>query len=197
MPKAQVKISPKQRILNETIDLIGKECKLKFTTRELSKKADVNLASINYYYNSKGELVKQAEEFLTEKIEAAYAELGNTKRAAKENLMRWADSMVDLLIDYPGVMYVWSWKVIIGKHASKDFLDIFYSPENPVTKVLAKAMPKVKPELVNFKSIQLVSDIMNPFIFNQSAEGKRFFDMKSDKSRKQFLELAIDSALTA
>jgi TetR/AcrR family transcriptional regulator, regulator of cefoperazone and chloramphenicol sensitivity len=197
MPKTQVKVSPKQRILNETIDLIGKDCKLKFTTRELSKKADVNLASINYYYNSKGELVKQAEEFLTEKIEKAYAELGNTKRDVKDNLMQWADSMIDLLIEYPGVMYVWSWKVIIGKHATKDFLDIFYSPENPITKVLTKAMPKAKPELVNYKSIQLVSDIMNPFIFNQSAIGKRYFDMKSDKSRKQYLEMAINSALSA
>ena len=197
MPKIQVKVTPKQRILNETIDLIGKDCKLKFTTRQLSKKADVNLASINYYYNSKGELVKQAEEFLAEKIEKAYAELGNTKRDVKENLMHWADSMIDLLIEYPGVMYVWSWKVIIGKHATKDFLDIFYSPENPITKVLGKALPKAKPELVNFKSIQLVSDIMNPFIFNQSAMGKRYFDMKSDKSRKQYLEMAINSALSA
>jgi TetR/AcrR family transcriptional regulator, regulator of cefoperazone and chloramphenicol sensitivity len=195
MAKTQEKVEPRKRILDETIHLIGKECKLKFTTRELSKRADVNLASINYYYNSKNQLVNQAEEFFTTLVDEAYAELGNSKRTPRENLIHWADHLVKTLIEYPGIMYVWSWKVIIGKQATTNFLELFYSSENPVTKMLSKAHTKAKPEMINFKSIQLVSDILNPFVFHQGPKGKKFFDMTNEKSRKQYIELAVDSAL--
>ncbi len=195
--KKAEKIGARDRIINETKYLMGKECKLKFTTRDLSKKADVNLASINYYYGSKAALVKRVEEEFYQLVEDVYSELNNNKRKPNENLQIWAEQLVKLLIEYPGIMYIWSYKVIVGKDTSKQFLDLFYSPDNPVTKIISKQLPKEKPEIVNFKSIQLVSDILNPFVFNQNPQGKKYFDMKNEKSRKQYIEYAVESALKA
>ncbi len=198
MAKKSEKNKPLNRILSETRNLIGKECKLKFTTRELSKKADVNLASINYYYNSKGQLVDVVEKDFHKMIEDVYVELENNKRNAKENLTAWAEKMVKLFIDLPGVMYIWPWKVITGKDADRTLLDMFYSKNNLVTKTLSKALPKVKPEIVNFKSIALVTNLMNPFIYvkGKTTETNQYFNMSNEKSRKQYLELVLKEALS-
>ncbi len=198
MAKKSEKNKPLNRILSETRNLIGKECKLKFTTRELSKKADVNLASINYYYNSKGQLVDVVEKDFHKMIQDVYAELENTKRNAKENLTEWAEKLVKLFIDLPGVMYIWPWKVIIGKDADRTLLDMLYSKNNLLTKTLSKALPKAKPEIVNFKSISLVTNLMNPFIYvrGKTAESNQYFNMNNEKSRKQYVELVLNEALS-
>lgn len=47
----------RSKIISVAIDLIGRHSNLNITTREIAKKANVNLAAINYYFRSKENLL--------------------------------------------------------------------------------------------------------------------------------------------
>jgi AcrR family transcriptional regulator len=59
MPEAGAE-STRVRILNAALDLIEREGISKVTTRAIAELAEVNIASINYYYRSKDALIDEA-----------------------------------------------------------------------------------------------------------------------------------------
>ncbi|MCG8541796.1 MAG: TetR/AcrR family transcriptional regulator, partial [Clostridia bacterium] len=65
----QENIDAKERIMNTMVELLLERKDVnKITTREVAKLANVNSASINYYYKSKDNLVFKAVEICIENI---------------------------------------------------------------------------------------------------------------------------------
>ena len=79
----------KDDILNTVINILDeKEDIDKITTREIARRANVNCALINYYFNSKQELVRQAVELCMQKIiDDVYQKSINEKISAVDKLI--------------------------------------------------------------------------------------------------------------
>jgi AcrR family transcriptional regulator len=53
----------KSRIITVAVEIIGKEGNFNVTVRDIARRAEVNLASINYHYRSKDNLLHEVEQF--------------------------------------------------------------------------------------------------------------------------------------
>ena len=62
------KTDAKDKIIKAFLDLISEKGNAKVTVREISKRADVNLASINYHFRTTQNLFNEVENYFTDKI---------------------------------------------------------------------------------------------------------------------------------
>ena len=57
------------KMMATALDMIGKQANLNFTIREFAKRAGVNLASVNYYFRSKENLISEIESLLKSQLQ--------------------------------------------------------------------------------------------------------------------------------
>ena len=94
------------KILETAANIIGRERNINLTIREIAKRAEVNIASVNYYFRSKEKLIYEVELLMLEKISQIFSMLSDDRPNIRKRLISWADSYVKRLLEYPGIIYL-------------------------------------------------------------------------------------------
>ena len=63
------KLEARERIIKAVLKIIGQKGAVKFTVREISKVANVNLSAVNYYFRSTKNLLNEVETYFAEKVQ--------------------------------------------------------------------------------------------------------------------------------
>ena len=69
------RIDTQDKIISTAIDMIGRQINLDFTIRSIAEKANVNLASVNYYFRSKDNLINEVEKHFVRESRRIYEEI--------------------------------------------------------------------------------------------------------------------------
>ncbi|MBY9080316.1 TetR family transcriptional regulator [Paenibacillus sp. HN-1] len=93
----------KQQILDATVALIREEGIAGLTLRRIAAKAGSNLALVNYYYNSKDNLLEEATRVLISGFDDAFGALENESLPPRERLLGFFKAYVGYLQQYPGL----------------------------------------------------------------------------------------------
>ncbi|WP_129724924.1 TetR/AcrR family transcriptional regulator [Xylanivirga thermophila] len=109
------KMDTKSRIMATAIDIMGRNANIDVTIREIARQANVNIASINYYFGSKEQLFIEVENTLVGGIDDIYGLLSDNSNSMRVNLINWADDLMQYLLEYPGIIFLWASRVI--KHS--------------------------------------------------------------------------------
>ncbi len=98
------KIPPRQIILEAVVTCIEKYGIDKVTTRKIAQEAGTNLASINYYFRSKDELVNEALSMtIKHMMEDVFSAIENTAQTFEETLQSVFFYLLDGSIRFPGI----------------------------------------------------------------------------------------------
>ncbi len=185
--------SSREKILHAVIDFIGKEKQVRPTVREIAARADVNAAAINYYFRTKENLFAEAESILATMLTDNYAILDNHSIEVRERLFCWADSMMEFIMEYPGILLVLGLKVF--QDESRDLSLFITAAEEKLIGVLEEANPSVK-EGIPLKVQQLMACVIYPVLIQSGIGNDKMIDMQNSTQRQAYLESVFSSILS-
>ena len=185
----------RERIIKAVLVLIGEKGDINPTVREIAQKANVNLASINYYFRSKKKLLTEVEKYFTEEINQITSLLNDENIKKVERILMWANEMMTQLAEYPGIIWMLASKVINRNSIDKSMKKFINIKHSPLKKLVIEITGNKDDKLASLKAIQIFSGIINPLIM-QYGVGKGFgIDFRDKKIRKRHLDTFIKSIL--
>ena len=185
----------RERIIKAVLVLIGEKGDINPTVREIAQKANVNLASINYYFRSKKNLFTEVEKYFVEKINQITSMLNDENIKKVERILMWANEMMTQLAEYPGIIWMLASKVLNKNSVDKSMKKFINIKHSPLKKLVIEITGNKDDTLASLKAIQIFSGIINPLIM-QYGVGKGFgIDFRDKKIRKRHLDTFIKSIL--
>jgi AcrR family transcriptional regulator len=93
-----------EKIIERTIYLIGRKGTTDVPVREIARAAGVNVAAINYYFDSKEQMLQVVEERFIADAATVLGKVYDTRTPPEQRLLAWADEVMQYLLDYPGIL---------------------------------------------------------------------------------------------
>ena len=189
------KIDAKDKIIEAFLELISEKGNAKVTVREISKRADVNLASINYHFRTTQNLFNEVENYFTDKIFQINKIFEDSDLNSKQAILTWSKELMNLIYDNPGILWIISNK-IIKKDRSDSFMGKLIQDNKTPLNDLIKDVTGIKnTQTQTLKTIQIISGIIGPLILYYGI-GKEFgINLKDAKIRDSYTETLIESIL--
>ena len=185
----------RERIIKAVLVLIGEKGDINPTVREIAQKANVNLASINYYFRSKKNLLTEVEKYFAEEINQITSMLNDENIKKVKRIFMWANEMMTQLAEYPGIIWMLASKVINKNSVDKSMKKFINIKNSPLKKLVIEITGNKDDTLASLKAIQIFSGMINPLIM-QYGVGKGFgIDFRDKKIRKRYLDTLIKSIL--
>lgn len=197
MGKNTDRTEAKERIIKAFLDIIGQKGDLRVTVRDISKKANVNLAAVNYYFRTKQNLLDEIEKYFFKKVFDNNQILDDLSLSPKQRILNWAQGIIVLLDQNPGIIWVIANKVI-KKEKDSIFLNEFIHQKDQRISRLIKTITGINdPKLLSIKTSQIISGITSPLIFFYGL-GKEFdFNLDNTENLILYTETLINSILNA
>lgn len=192
-------INTKEKILSTTIELYG--IKGDITVREICEKAGVNVASINYHFGSKDNLLKEVEKHYSRLLFNIQNEIIMDKaKESRRKLIDWANALMKFVLDYPALIMLVTNLVLQDESYNPEIINKFLaskeSKEN-IQKIIYSITKIDNKEILNFKYMQLFSGVIGPIIFqmipNIKDTNKVFIDLNNEGERKKYIENLVDT----
>lgn len=187
------KMDTQSKIIATAIDMIGKQANLNFTIREIAEKANVNLASVNYYFRSKENLLVEIERIFTCETQLIYDDLYSLDVSPRERIRNWACKIMEQILEYPGIIFLLVTKLLQNREQNAGVTSLIENSESSLMPVL-KEMTGITDDIaISAKALQLLSGVIAPVLFYH-ATGKSFkVNICSPSERLAYIESLIDS----
>lgn len=194
-------LDTRTKILQTTIDIVG--LKGEVTIREITEKAGVNVAAINYHFGNKNNLLKEVENYYSDLLYNSQEKILKDEAAApREILLNWAHGLLNFMFSYPA---------LIGLIVNLTTEDKSYNPVliqkiylNKEIQVMVEETIKEStgidnPKLLNYKYLQLFSGILGPVVnrlVTQTFDGApSSMDFNSREELDEYIGLLIESVV--
>lgn len=191
-------LNTKEKVLFATIELYG--TKGDMTVRQICDKAGVNVASINYHFGSKENLLKEVEKYYSGLLYDMQKKIiMDDLKAPREKLIDWANILMKFVLDYPALIMLVANLVLQDENYNTNMVDKILgdveSKENIQNTI--RSITKIEDkEILNFKYMQLFSGVIGPIIFqmipNIKDTNKVFIDLKEEVERKKYINNLVD-----
>lgn len=190
------------KILQAAIDIVG--LKGEVTIREIAEKAGVNVASINYYFGNKNNLLKEVESYFSEILyNMQYKILEGDNISSNEKLVKWTKSFIDFLFEFPSLFG------LIGELSIEDkdykplvIQKIYLNKElQERIKELIKEETGIKNDkILNYKYVQLFSGIVglviSRIVSDTFGDDESIFDINKREELNEYANLLINGVLS-
>ena len=190
----------KELILKTTIELISK--KGDATIREIAEKAKVNVASINYHFGNKNNLLKEVESYFSETLYRVQNNvLENPDLDAEEKIIQWAFELMEFMFKYPSIVSLIS-KLVNEENAySPAILDRVYMNSEIIEKLsmLISVVTNINDEkIIQFKYLQIFSGILGP-VLNELLftiyRKENTLSMRNENIREEYIRYLVRTNL--
>jgi TetR/AcrR family transcriptional regulator, regulator of cefoperazone and chloramphenicol sensitivity len=183
------------RILEAAAEIIGRERNLNLTIREVAARAGVNIASINYHFQSKENLLSEVEMLLMENIGHVYTHLGDPGANSATRLINWANNLIKHLIDYPGIIYLIGTRILEKEQTGiNQYLSLMDRDLAPLVKELSGTNDD---DTVALKVLQLISGVVYPVLITSSSDQTAGINISDEKTRLAYVSQLVASIRTA
>jgi AcrR family transcriptional regulator len=181
------------KIIATAIEMIGRQVNLNCTIREIAEKAGVNLASVNYYFRSKDNLIYEVEQHFVRENRLIYEELKKSGLRPEEQIREWALKTMDRMIEYPGIIFLIVTRLLNDRGEKEGIAELINTLEQNLIPVIKRLIGTDDELTVSVKIMQLFSGVIGPVLLYYGA-GKTFnIDIKNSKDRLKYIQSLIDS----
>jgi len=180
------KPTTKQVILEAVVACIEKYGIDKLTTRKIAEEAGTNVASINYHFRSKEELVTETLSMtIKHMMEDVYASIDDTQHPFEKNLEDIFFYLLDGCLRFPGISTAHLYQAIsvrqydsVGAQAIRNVFD-------RLVEKAVKQYPKRNAEEIRLRLSQILSSIMFSMLApNFLSVAKKFQLTSSENARR-------------
>lgn len=188
----------RDRILDTTLALIGKEGAAKITVRRISTQAKVNVAAINYYFGSKEELVEEVLRKLREQMDQHFVILDQEDLDCRERLFRFGTAIMGFLMDYPGISLIMFKASMQNSSQPHHLMQNELERQQKVLSLIARCTGIEDPLLLSIKSAILYSSILHPIFSHKPKPSQHStVDFTDSGFRENYVRILIDGIVKA
>ena len=189
------KLSKKDKIINAALKIITEKGNLNFTIREVILDADVNIASVNYYFGTKRKLIQEVEKKFIDTFNEFQNILKNHQIPPKQRLIQWANNLLENLINNPGIVLILSNKLILTEQFDES-IDFFIQENNRHLSAIIKSITGIEEEeQIQLKIMRVNADLFFPMLFTKNSEQIFGFSISEVAIRNKYIISVIDSIL--
>lgn len=194
-------ITTQEKILSAAIQLYGSKGDM--TTREVAKKAGVNIAAINYHFHSKENLLKAVEKHYSHLLYEMQNEIiKDPNTSPKDKLIIWANNLMEFMFECPALISLVTNLVLQDESYNPEIIKKFFINiefKEKVEEIISSITNIDDLEIINYKYIQLFSGILGPIILqvipNISGTNRVFIDFSIEDERMKYIKNLIDTIL--
>ena len=155
------KTPPRQLIIEAVVACIEKYGIDKLTTRKIAEEAGTNIASINYYFRSKEELVAETlTTTINHMMEDVFAAIADTGKPFEETLREVFFYLIDGATRFPGISTAHLYAAVVEKRYDSPGGQAIVRVFERLAERAVKELPQKDPEEIRFQMAQVVSSIM-------------------------------------
>lgn len=157
----------KDIILKTTIELINSEGFDNITIRKIASLANVNVASINYHFKSKDNLINEALKVITTNFRAAFEVLNEASSDPRKQLEGFIKTYIKIAYTYPAIM-----KRIIGQGIfsfpiQQEYIFFFKNfGFNKIKEIISNITGEKNDNQLTLKVIQTLSSVLFPIVLS-------------------------------
>jgi AcrR family transcriptional regulator len=184
----------KDRILNSTLYIIGKEGFQNVTIRKIAATADVNVASINYYFGSKEGVINEALKCLTSKFMSSFEILQNKQITPIDRLRSFLRSYSDASVEYPDVFRNFVNQLIYNDDMKFDYIK-FIEDEGvfKIKDILSEVTGIKDEEKLSMMALQGIASLIFPVISDNQTRKISNLNYKDKNVRYKYIDVLIKS----
>ncbi len=181
------------KIIATAIEMVGRQANLNFTIREIAEKAEVNIASVNYYFRSKDNLIEEVEKHFIRASQLIYAELAKEECSPGERLKNWAMKTMEQMMEYPGIIFLIVTRLINDRGEKAGMAELLDTLEQNIRPVISQVTGRNEDLEVSIKIMQLFSAVIAPVLFYHGA-GRTFnIDILKRNDRLKYIQSLLES----
>lgn len=188
------KVSRKEKILNAALKIISEKGNLDFTIREVVLDADVNVASVNYYFGTKKKLIQEIEKKYFEKLLEIQEILKDTQSKPKQRLVKWANTLFEYMFNNPGLISILNNKLFLISTLDTT-LELFLQENNNYLAQIIRKITSIDEKNLKFKLSQINATLFFPMILARNIENLFGFSFNDPENRKEYVKSIIDSII--
>lgn len=190
------------KILQTAIDIVG--LKGEVTIREIAEKAGVNVASINYYFGNKNNLLKEVESYYSEILyNMQFKILEESNISSNGKLINWTKSFIDFLFEFPSLFG------LIGELSIEDrsykplvIQKIYLNKElqGKIKELIKEETGIEDKKILNYKYVQLFSGIVglvvSRIVSDTFGDEESIFDINKREELNEYANILINGVLS-
>lgn len=194
-------LDTRSKILQKAIDIVG--LKGEFTIREVAEKAGVNVASINYYFGNKNNLLKEVEKYYSDLLyKTQYEILTDKTLSARDKLTCWVKGFIVYMFRSPALLGLIV-NILNDDKSYKPLLvqRIYLNKElqSAIESLIKESTGINSEKVLNYKYLQIFSGILGPVISKivstTFGEGESVFDINGKEDLDEYIEILISGVL--
>ncbi len=183
----------KEKILGVVLNHISENQTHQITIREIARLAGVNSASISYYFGSKDNLIQEACTHYYDIGNKIFEDLGKDDYEPREKLKRFLVKYTNHMFKYQGFLKVQISQYISETEIRSDIVKWLQTNSKLLATTIGAITKEQDPEILCFKSIQLLSSIVYPFLLCKYSNGFGGLDFSNEAVRVKYIETMLDS----
>lgn len=186
----------KKKIMKVVLDMFSGKGDYKFTTREIAKKAQVNIAAINYYFGSKSHLIYQAERYFSNELYKTLQGSKREDRSTEEQLLDFCMRFSAYVLANPAIEKDIVIRMISDKNTRPERIELMKNNMSLVKDILRVAGNDEDEQLLDFKSAIFLSSLIYPLLMSQYVPGLTGTDYPNTKIVKKYYRALIKAVLS-
>ena len=155
------------RIIQAALAVIGERGTNGVTTRIIASKANVNHAAINYYFDSKEDLIEKALEHYYEGLEDVFLMLKDQEISAKERLVKFSEDYIRYDSRFPGVKHHLMSSLIVGKDSVSTVSRLMPGNMQDIKLVFQEILEGLDDKTISFRAMAFISGLTYPLLMTQ------------------------------
>ena len=185
----------REKMIAATVKILQQEGFKKATVRSIAKEADVNIASVRYYFGSKEELIGCALEYMMGNLENIVSYLDDTRLPARERMKKYILAYFHLARQHPALFRS------ISNPSSEDAKDTYFiylsllhsQCWEKVIRNVAEVTGYTDEKDLELKAMQIFAAVEFPIIL-ESNKGNSFIQGYTDDSTlSRYVDLLLDN----
>lgn len=184
--------SAKGRILNATLYIIGKEGFQNVTIRKIANIADVNVASINYHFGSKDNVINEALKCITSKFINSFQILNDTQTPSIDKLRNFLRSYSDISVEYPDIFRNFITQLIYNGTHQSEYMEFIQHEGGIILRNVLKDVSGIEEDhTLSLMLLQMMGSMIFPILASDNTEYVYNLNYKDKNTRYNYVELLI------
>ncbi len=192
---SNVKDSSKEKILGVVLKYISENETHQITIREIGRLAGVNSAAISYYFGSKDNLIQEACKYYYDLGNKIFEELKTEDGDPRDKLKSFFINYTNHMFKFPGFLKAQISQYISETQIRTDVVAWLQSNCKYLADCIGQATKEQSQEILYFKSIQLLSSIVYPFLLNKYNCAFGGLNFGDEVIRVKYIDTMLDGVL--
>ena len=190
------KLTTRDKILKATLNIIGNEGFQNVTIRKIASMAKVNIASINYHFGSKDNIINEALKFMNDKLIDSFKYLNDSEAPLETRLRNFLRSYADTALEYPDVFRNFISQCMNKPTITFEYIE-FLKKEGleKLKNTLQENKCTEDDDVLFMKIFQMISGLDFPILLGSQMKSFSNFDYKDKETRYKYIELLLESVL--